>query len=75
MGSHVAMNYAATIMGQHQEDVKNLEANGGHGEEIDGGKLRDVVLKKSTPGLRRQLVDTKHIFGHAAFPDVEAEFE
>ena len=53
MGGQVAMNYAATIMGQHQEDVKNLEANGGHGEKIDGGKLRDMALKKSTPGLRR----------------------
>jgi len=35
VGGHIEMQNAAPVMGQHQENVKNLEADRGHGEEID----------------------------------------
>jgi hypothetical protein len=35
----VEVQDAASLMGQHQKHVKNLETDRGHGEEIDGGQL------------------------------------
>jgi len=38
-------------MGQHPKHVKNLETDRGHGEEIDGGQLLDMILEEGTRGL------------------------
>ena len=48
---HVAVENAPTVMGQNQKDVKNLETEGGHGEEVDGDQLREVIVQKGAPGL------------------------
>ena len=73
--SHVAVNYAATIMGKYQEDVENMKADRRNREEVDGNELRDVVLKERTPSLRGRLANTHHIFGHAGLANVDTEFE
>jgi hypothetical protein len=39
-------------MGQNQENVKNLETDRGHGEEIDGDQLLGMILKECPPALR-----------------------
>ncbi|MDR3749761.1 MAG: hypothetical protein P4M04_16710 [Acidobacteriota bacterium] len=49
MTGHVEVNDATAIMGQYQENVEDLESDGGHGEEIDRNQLRDVVLEESAP--------------------------
>ena len=48
-------------MGQHQEDVENLEPDRGNRKEIDRGELRDVVFKESTPSLRRRFPAAHHV--------------
>ena len=40
VGGHIEVQDAATIMGQHQKHVKDLETNRGHREEIDGDELQ-----------------------------------
>jgi len=39
VGGNVEVQNAAPVMGQHQKHVKNLEADRGHGEEINGDQL------------------------------------
>jgi hypothetical protein len=34
-----------------------------------------VILQEGPPGLRRRLAASHHIFAHAGFADVDAEFE
>ena len=51
VGSHIAVDNATPVMGQHQKHVKNLETDRGHGEEIDGGQLLDMILEEGTRGL------------------------
>jgi hypothetical protein len=48
---HVAVNNTTTVMGQNQKHVKDLETEGGHGEEVDGDQLRDVIVEEGAPGL------------------------
>ena len=36
VGGHIEVKNATTVMSQYQKHVKDLEADGGHGEEIDG---------------------------------------
>ena len=43
-------------MGQDQKHVKDLEADSGHGEEVDGDQLLGVILQECAPGLRRRLL-------------------
>src|ERR1035441_9812440 len=37
---------------QNNEDVKNLESNGGHGEQVDGDDALGLVAQEGVPGLR-----------------------
>src|SRR5271166_6491626 len=38
-------------------------------------RLLGVILPECAPGLRRRLATAHHVFGYAALPDVNAEFE
>ena len=75
MGGHVAVNNTTTVMGQYQKHVKDLETEGGHGEEVDGAQLRDVILQKGAPGLRGRFAAAHHVFADAALADVDAQLE
>lgn len=74
-GGHIEVKNAPTIVRQYQKHVKDLEAEGGDSEEIDGNQLLSVILQECAPGLRRWLATAHHVFAHAALPDVDAEFE
>src|SRR5271155_5250097 len=62
-------------MGQHQKHVKDLETDGGYGEEVDGDQLIGVILQEGAPGLRRRLATAHHVFADTALPNVDAELE
>jgi hypothetical protein len=62
-------------MGQHQKHVKDLEADRGHREEVDGDQLLSMILEKCAPSLRRRFAAAHHIFAYAALTDVDAELE
>ena len=51
MCCHCEVNDAPTLKGQHQEHVQDLEANRGHGEEIDGDEAFEMILQERSPGL------------------------
>jgi hypothetical protein len=45
------VNDALTLMRQHREHVKNLKANGRHGEEIHGNEALQMILQERSPSL------------------------
>ena len=51
MGGNVEVQDATPVMGQNQENVKNLETDRGHGEEVDGDQLLRMILKECPPVL------------------------
>ena len=74
-GGHIEVQNAALVMGQHQEHVKDLEPDGGHGEEVDRDQLLGMVLQEGAPSLRWRFAAAHHIFADTALPDVDAQFE
>src|ERR1017187_8451454 len=75
VAGHIEVNNAATIMGQYQKHVKDVETDCGDGEEIDGDELRDVVLQEGAPSLSRRFAAAHHVFADTRLADVNAEFE
>ena len=75
VGGHIEVKNTAPVMGQYQKHVKDMEPDGGHGEEVDGDQLLGVILQECAPGLRRRLAAVHHVFAYAALTDVDAEFE
>ena len=69
------MHDPPSVVSQNQEHVQNLEANRGHGEEVDGHHGLDVVLEECPPSLRGRLPTADHVLAHAGLADVDAEFE
>jgi len=75
VGSHIEVEDATPVMGQDQKHVKDLETESGHGEEVDGDQLLDMILQEGAPSLRRRPAGAHHVLAYAALPDVEAKFE
>jgi len=67
MGGNVEVQNATTVMGQNQENVKNLEADRGHREEINGDQLLGMILEEGAPSLRGPFVSADHVFADGAF--------
>jgi hypothetical protein len=61
VGGHIEAQNAATIMGQHQKDVKDLKTDRGHREAVDGHQLLGVILQKRAPSLRRRVAAAHHV--------------
>ena len=75
VGGNIEVQDATPVMGQNQENVKNLETDRGHGEEVDGDQLLRMILKECPPALRGRFVTSQHVFADTALSDVDAEFE
>jgi hypothetical protein len=65
----------AALVGQHQEYVQDLEADGRNGEEIDGYQALDMILEEGAPGLPGWPPVPYHAVAHAGLADVETELE
>ena len=62
-------------MRQHQKYVEDLEPDGGYGEEVDGHRALDVILKESPPCLRGRPPTVDHVLADTGFADVNPQFE
>jgi hypothetical protein len=60
-------------MTHHDEDVQNAERDRGHGEEVAGSDIGNVVIQKRSPRLGRRFPLADHILGHGLFGDVVAQ--
>ena len=54
-------------------NTANTERDGGNREEVADGDVTDVIVQKSTPGLRRRFSRADHVLGHGCFHDVVAQ--
>ncbi len=45
----VEVSEAPPVMGEHEEHKQNAERHGGHGEEVDGDEILDVILQERPP--------------------------
>ena len=43
------VNDAPPIMGEHEEHEHNAECNGGHGEEVDGDEIFQMIIEERSP--------------------------
>ena len=72
---NIEVKDAATIMGQYQEYVKDLETDRRDSEEIDGDHLRDVVLEECPPSLRGRFATAYHVLADTGLADIDTQFE
>ena len=75
MRGDVEVDYAPAVMGKHNENEQDTEANGGHGEEVDRDEVADVIGEERPPGLRGLGTTLRHEAGDGALGDVDAELE
>src|SRR5450830_1805404 len=76
---HVREDKAPAFECQDNEDVKNLESNSGHGEQVDGDDALGLVTQEGAPGLRsgpsRFRPDPFEVSGDRPFAHVETELK
>ena len=76
---HVREDWAPAFECQNNEDVKNLESNSGHSEQVDGDDALGLVAQEGAPGLRsgpsRFGSDPFEVSGDRPFAHVEAELK
>ena len=70
---NIEVNNLAALVPQHEEDVEDPKRCGGHGEEIDRSKLRDMVIEERSPCLGRRLAVTDHVLGDRRLGDDDAK--
>lgn len=59
----VDVHDAPPIQRQHHEDVQRAERHGGHGQEVDGCRLVQVIPQERLPVLRRPPAPLEHVAG------------
>lgn len=62
MGSNIEMNDAAPVVSKHDKAVAQSKTHRGNHEEVDRGDVGHVVFQEGSPGLRRGLAMTSHVF-------------
>ena len=69
------MDNASAVMGQDDEHEENVEGNGGHGEEIDGNQIPEMIVEERSPGRARWLRVADHVLGDRRLGQIDAELE
>src|SRR5215471_3756075 len=75
MSGDAKMQNAPTVMGQHQEDIQDLEPDRRHRKEVDGNQGLQVIVEEGPPGLGRRLAAAHQVLAHTGLADVDAELE
>jgi hypothetical protein len=71
----VEVDDAPAVVGEDDEDEEDAEASGGHGEEVDGDQVAEVVGEERPPGLRGLGAPLRQEPGDGALGDVDAELQ
>jgi hypothetical protein len=72
---HVEVNDPPAVVDEHDEDEEDAKASGGHGEEVNGDQVAEVVSEKRPPGLRGLGAARRHESRARALGDVNPELE
>jgi hypothetical protein len=73
MSSHAEVQNAPPIVSKHQEDIQQMEPDGGHGEEVYRYYALHVILKEGPPSLGRRFSLSNHVFGYRCFGNLNAQ--
>ena len=63
------------MVGENDQDEEHAQAHGGHGEEIEGDQVPNVIGQECAPGLRGRRGALRHQPGDCALGHVDAELE
>ena len=74
MSRDVEVDNASSVMRQNDKDEENFKPNSVHSEEIDGSKLRYVIVEERSPCLGWRFWMSDHVFGNGSLRDCDAEF-
>ncbi len=73
MFGDVEVDDAPAVVSEHDEAEEDVQAGGGHGEEVDRDQIPDMVVEEGAPGLRRLGPPFRHEAGRSALSCVDAE--
>ncbi len=71
----VEVNDAPPVMGQHEEHEQDAECNGGHGEEVDGDEIFQMIIEERPPTRARWFRVANHVLGDRRLGQVDTEFQ
>ncbi len=60
---------------ENNETVQQLEADGGHDEQVDRGNTVGMIAQKRPPTLGRWSPAPDHVLGNSGLGDLDAELE
>ena len=72
---HVEVDDAPAVVSEHDENKEDVQARGGHREEIEGDQASDMVVEERPPGLRRPGAPLRHEPGDGTLGHVDAELQ
>jgi hypothetical protein len=71
----VEVDDTPAVVSEHDENEEDAEASGGHGKEVDGDQVLDMVGEKRPPGLRGLGAPFGHEARDGTLGDVDAELQ
>ena len=71
----VEVNDASSVVGQHEEYEQNTECDGGHGEEVDGDEIFQMIIEECPPTRTGWFPVAGHVLGNRRLGQVNAELE
>ena len=72
MFGDVEVNDAPPVMSKHEEHEQNAESNGGHGEEVDGDEVFQMIIEEHSPTRARWFRVADHVLGDGCLGQVDA---
>src|SRR5947209_4712848 len=70
---HIEMQHLSTVVFQQDEYEEHSHGNFGHGKEVDGDQLADMVVLEGPPRLVRWPPEPAQDARHSALGDGDAE--
>jgi len=72
---HVEVDDSPAVVSEHDKDEEDAESSGGHGEEIKGDQISDMIGEERSPRLRGWGAPLREQSGDGAFCHIDAELK
>jgi hypothetical protein len=75
VGRDVDPDQVTSLEPDDHQPIEQLEASGGHDEQVNRTNMRDVIAQEGLPALRWRSASSNHVLGHGRLGDLEAQLE